>query len=126
MTSKYLESSLWFEEKSEGLNFYETQAGAYIKQAIINTVESETKQLVFLIGEPGVGKTMLLKVIHNELKNRILSIYLNMPFIKPVDFLISLIERAGEKADGYVLENLIEQAKKIYASTPHIIMIDEA
>ena len=59
MTSKYLESSLWFEEKSEGLNFYETQAGAYIKQAIINTVESETKQLVFLIGEPGVGKTAI-------------------------------------------------------------------
>ncbi|SFP52520.1 ATP-binding protein [Hydrogenimonas thermophila] len=126
MNTKYLESSLWFEERSEGLNFYETQAGTYVKQAIINTIENETKQLIFLIGEPGVGKTMLLNVMHNELKNKLLSIYINAPFIKPVDFLISLIEKAGEKANGYVLENLIEQAKNIYASTPHIIMIDEA
>lgn len=126
MTTKYLESSLWFEEKSDGLNFYETQAGTYVKHAIINTIENETKQLIFLIGEPGVGKTMLLNVMHNELKNKLLSIYINAPFIKPVDFIISLIEKAGEKADGYVLENLIEQAKNIYASTPHIIMIDEA
>jgi len=126
MTTKFLDSSLWFEEKSEGLNFYETKAGTFVKHAIMNTIENETKQLIFIIGEPGVGKTMLFKVMHNELKNRMLSVYINAPFIKPVDFLISLIEQAGEKANSFVLEKLIEQAKDIYANTPHIIMIDEA
>jgi len=125
-TTKYLESSFWFEEKSEGLNFYETQAGVYVKNAIINTIENETKQLIFLVGEPGAGKTMLLNVMYSEYKKRMLTVYINAPFIKPVDFLILLIEKAGEKADSYVLSDLIKKAKEIYSTKPHMIMIDEA
>jgi len=124
--SKFLEAANNFEEKLEGVEFYETKPSLYAKNQILNILKKETKQPVFLIGEPGSGKSFLLRELKKELKDKYLTILIDTPFIMPVDFIRAIIEKVGGKPKSYALKDLIKQAQTLFKTQNHIIMIDEA
>ena len=124
--SKFLEASNIFEEKIEGVEFYEARSSLYAKNQILNILEKETKQPVFLIGEPGSGKSFLLRELKKELNEEYLTILIDTPFVSPVDFIRTIIKKAGNEPKSYALMDLIKQAQTIFKTKKHIIMIDEA
>jgi len=114
-----------FEDRIEHVDYYETRAHLRAKNELLDILEGETKQLIFLIGEPGCGKSIFLYNLPKFLDSYHI-IRFNTPFFEPVDFIKNLITRTGAQVHNYSLEELISQAVELYKDTDTIVAIDEA
>ena len=114
-----------FEDRVEGITFYETRATLRLKNELLNVLESETRQLIFLIGEPGSGKSVFLTKLP-QIATDYEVLKFNTPFFEPVDFIKTLLEKKGAKIEAYSLEEMIAQAIEQYADSQTIVAIDEA
>ena len=114
-----------FEDKVEGIRFYETRATLRLKNELLNILEQEAKQLIFLIGEPGSGKSVFLNRVPLIVQDYEVFKF-NTPFFEPVDFVKVLLDKKGVKIEGYSLEEMIAEAIALYKDNKIIIAIDEA
>lgn len=124
--SSYLEIAKIFEERTNEIEFFKNAEVLSAKNALTNILDKNTKQLIFLIGEPGVGKSAFLNSLDNMLDNRYEIIKFDTPFMEPVDFIKMLIKKRDEKIEDFSLEGLIKQVVKIYKNENYLIAIDEA
>lgn len=122
----YKEIAKIFEDRIDQVEYYETRATTKLKNELFFILENETKQLIFLIGEPGCGKSIFLHRLPSFLGDRLKVIGFNTPFFEPVDFVKTLIQKAGGEVEDFALEKLISQAVSIYSKTPTLVTIDEA
>jgi len=122
----YIDIAKIFEEKSDDIDFFENKEVLSIKSLLINILDKETKQLIFLIGDPGVGKSAFLNNIEKLLEDRYSIIKFDTPFMEPVDFIKTLIKKRGESIDEFSLESLLKKVIDIYKDENYLITIDEA
>ncbi len=120
----YLELAQCFEEKISSGYYHQNSGVVRIKNQIANIIDNDTKQLLFLTGEPGVGKSAFLKYLESKFSYDIIKF--DIPFLEPIDFVKILIKKTGTKVDNYSLEELIKQVVFLYKNSNYVVVIDEA
>ncbi len=115
-----------FEERVKEVDYYETRAAVQLKEELLFTLKNETRQLLFLVGVPGCGKSVFLERLPQMLDQNYRVVRYDSPFFEPVDFVRSLILKSGHEVAGYSLEAMIRQAVQIYKKSDMIVAIDEA
>ncbi len=124
--------SLWnkaareFEENSHNGQYFETQSITRALKQIHGNIEQHSPQMLFLLGEPGSGKTFLLNHLCREYKKQRYCLLIENPFLTPVELLRRMLAFAHVEYDGMDVEAMRLLAIEAYKDTPHIIMIDEA
>lgn len=124
--SKWLEAADQFEERRDSKDYFEIQSALGAIEKIHNLLQSGARQLIFLIGEPGSGKTFLLNLLYEQMASQRHVVLIETPFITPLNLLYQLIRHKGIEPNGDNIEMLRQQAIELYASSDHVIMIDEA
>lgn len=124
--SKWLEAAEQFEERRESKDYFEIQSALRAIDKIHNLLGSDARQMIFLIGAPGSGKTFLLNLLYEQMADQRHVVLIETPFITPLTFLYQLIRHKGIEPQGDNMELLRQQAIELYASSDHVIMIDEA
>lgn len=109
-------------------NFYFDSTSAEVaKTKIKDAIKERNAPLIFIIGEPGVGKSYMLKLLNEEIKNEQLTVFIDHPFFDKRDLLKLLYEAKGLSFNKDVNFNTLkEELIKEYQNTTHTIFIDEA
>jgi len=115
-----------FEEQASDISFFENSEVLSIKSNLENIFENNGKQLIFLVGEPGVGKSAFLNNFDSIFEHQYDVIKFDMPFFEPVDFIKTLILKSHEHIRDFHLEGLIAQVIEIYKDANYVILMDEA
>ncbi|MFA6144128.1 MAG: ATP-binding protein [Sulfurimonas sp.] len=124
--SQWLTAAEKFEERQESRDYFEVQASLGAIEKIKTSLNGTFRQLIFLLGEPGSGKSFLLHHLKEIWKNDRDILLIETPFLTPIDLLKKLLKHKGVAFDGEDIEKFRLQATEIYATTDHLIMIDEA
>lgn len=122
----YKEIAKLFEENSKEIDFFQNSNISSIAKDLKTVFDNDVKQLLFLIGEPGVGKSAFLNNFENIFGESYKYIKFDMPFFEPVDFVKTLIDKRGVEVESYSLEKLVKQVTQLYKEDNYIILIDEA
>lgn len=122
----YLEISKKFEEQTQKIAFFESFEITSLKNNLLNIFQNDTKQLIFLIGEPGVGKSAFINNFERNNTQNIKIIKFDIPFLEPVDFIKTLIKKSKAEIQNFSIEELIKQVISIYENSNYVVIIDEA
>jgi len=123
--TEYAKIANLFKDEINLANYFDFMEAESAKNALLTLFENDTTELIFLIGDPGVGKTFLIKYLIKELFTLRQIFYYDTPFFDYDQFLSRFILRFSD-------ENISEiQDKKNYATqlarkNKHTIFIDEA
>ncbi len=120
----YLELAQCFEERISSGYYHQNSEVIHIKNKIESIIDNDTKQLLFLTGEPGVGKSAFLNYLDGKFSYDIIKF--DIPFLEPIDFVKILIKKTGSEVDNYSLEELIKQVISLYKNSNYIVVLDEA
>jgi len=124
--SKWLEAAERFEERRESNDYFEMQSTLAATEKIRSLLQGSFRQLIFLIGEPGSGKSFLLNHLNTVWKEEKEILLIETPFLTPVDLLKKLLNHKGAAFEGEDIEHLRSLATELYRDSDHLIMIDEA
>jgi len=114
-----------FEEEKNPLDhFYKNHNVVQIESKMLQILQNSHKQLLFLIGEAGVGKSAFLNYFAISAESN--TIKFDVPFFEPVDFVKTLIKQSNVEVEGNSLVELIEQVTEIYKESDTIVIVDEA
>lgn len=124
--SKWLSAAKKFEENAKEGSFFESQSTMYALKQIENTFDKDFPQMIFLLGNPGSGKSFLLNYIARQSINEVVCILIDNPFLTQVEFMQRLLSDMNQPTNESNIEVLTKLAVEIFKSQKHIIMIDEA
>jgi len=123
--SRWLEYAQVFEEGTQNPYFEMRSAYQALKQ-IHKYVTQKQGQMIFLLGEPGSGKTFLL---HQLLKDKTLKhapVLFETPLSIPKAFFKRLLKHMRQTPLSDDLESLKEQVEVLYSDKKTLILLDEA
>jgi replication-associated recombination protein RarA len=107
--------------------YFDSTSAEISRYKLENAIQERNAPLIFLIGDPGVGKSYILKLISGELEKEQLSIFIDHPFFDKRDLLKILYEAKSLEFDKNInFNNLKEQLLLEYKDDNHTIFIDEA
>jgi len=115
--SKIFNSSFDTEEYFESVNAVST------KSALVNAIVNRDTPLIFLLGEPGVGKTYMLEILKKQFKESKKVLFSAEPFTTPESFLLFLLEDDSYTQGITELKKLVVQK---YEGSDNLIVLDEA
>lgn len=124
--SKWLEAADRFEERRESGDYFEVQGSLGAIDKIRTLLSGTFRQLIFLLGEPGSGKSFLLHHLKALWSGERDILLIETPFLTPFDLLKKLLNHKGVSVYDNDIERLRIQATELYAQSDHLIMIDEA
>lgn len=124
--SRWLEAAERFEERRDSSDYFEIQSALGAIRKISTLLEGTFPQLIFLIGEPGSGKSFLLHHLRELWQKEKEVLLIETPFLTPIDLLRKLLSHKGVECTGDDIEQLRLTATELYAGTDHLIMLDEA
>ncbi|MEO1954229.1 MAG: ATP-binding protein [Campylobacterales bacterium] len=125
MTSSLKQASDIFNNTFDLSEYFESVSASTIKSNLIRTIDENKTPLIFLLGDPGVGKTYMLNIIKENyiLKKRVL--FSSEPFSTPESFLYFLLK--NQSVDKNLsLSELKDLAIRVYSQEDNIIIVDEA
>ena len=105
--------------------YFESVSASSLKSNFIRVIDDGNIPLIFLLGEPGVGKTYMLNIIKENyiLKKRVL--FSSEPFSTPESFLYFLLKNKSIATDLSITQ-LKDLAIREFANEENIIIVDEA
>lgn len=107
--------------------YFDSSSAEIAKNRIKEAIDERNAPLIFLVGDPGVGKSYILKLLNEEIKNKQLTIFIDHPFFDKRDLLKLLYEAKGMEFDRSTSFNTLkDELLKEYRDTTHTIFIDEA
>lgn len=110
-----------FEEGLEG-DYFETRSALEAAETLERIMTQAHGQLLFLLGDPGSGKTFLLQHLRKTYGDDREVIHFETPFMEPLAFLQRLLPGQTDTS----IEVLSARAIEAYGRRPNLIMIDEA
>jgi len=117
--------ALVFEEGVES-EFFAIQSANRALSIMENVLMKERGQLIFLLGEPGSGKTFLLHHILTNHQEKFKPLYFDFPEQSIERFLEKIIVSLKARPISTDIDGLKEQAIHLFADRRCLIMIDEA
>ncbi len=116
-----------FQDDINSRYYFDSSSAEVTQQKILDAIDERNTSLIFLLGDPGVGKSYILKLINNKIKSKHLTVFINHPFFDKRDLLKMLYEAKGLVFDKSVSFNTLkDELIKEYQDTVHTIFIDEA
>ncbi len=107
--------------------YFDSTSAEISRYKLENAIQERFAPLIFLIGDPGVGKSYILRFISAELEKEKLSIFIDHPFFDKRDLLKILYEAKNLEFDKNVNFNSLKQKLlEEYRDDKHTIFIDEA
>jgi len=107
--------------------YFDSSSAEIAKNRIKEAIDERNAPLIFLIGDPGVGKSYILKLLNSQIKEKQLTIFIDHPFFDKRDLLKLLYEAKGMDFDRDVSFNTLkDELIKEYKNTTHTIFLDEA
>jgi replication-associated recombination protein RarA len=123
--SRWLEHASLFEEGGQS-PYFEVRSAYAALSTIKSALQERLGQMIFLIGQPGSGKTYLLNHLKNTQEMSTPPLLFETPLLTPLTFLRRLIEHHGQIPAGEEIEELKKQAQDLYKEKKTLIMLDEA
>jgi len=123
--SRWLEYANAFEEGVQN-PYFEVRSAYQALSSVKKVLNGNKGQMIFLLGEPGSGKTYLLNHLLKdpELENK--PVFFETPLSSAKAFFIRLIKHMKHTPISDDLEALKEQAEILYAQKKTLILLDEA
>ncbi|MEA2099023.1 MAG: ATP-binding protein [Campylobacterota bacterium] len=123
--SSYSKASKIFDTSFDSDLYFESIAAEFTKNSLLKAIGSREIPLLFLLGEPGVGKTYMLNVLQNYFSADKKVLFSSEPFSTPESFLHFLLK--NEYFDKRLtISELKDEAMNRFNSTDNLIIIDEA
>ncbi len=126
---KYQEAKqLFISNELEKAQHFNSLAFEYSKTQLIDSLTQKENPMIFLLGDPGCGKSYLLKYIEENEKQIKIAKYFTYPFFEEKEFLEILLSLAGPnvKRDEYNIEKILFHLKREFGELEYVIFIDEA
>ena len=123
--SDYSKATEIFDSSFDSSLYFESIASEFTQGSLLKSIEAENIPLIFLLGEPGVGKTYMLNVLQNFLDPAKKVLFSSEPFSTPESFLHFLLEDEVVDNDANITE-LKEKVIVKFSNTNNIIILDEA
>lgn len=124
--SKWLQASEQFEERRLSKDYFEIQSALGAIQKIKDAMDGNFRQLLFLLGEPGSGKSFLMHHLKAIWSDQFDILLIETPFLTPIDLLKKLLQHKGIECEGDDIEKFRVAATEAYQNSSHLIMLDEA
>ena len=124
--SQWLDAANRFEERRDTLDYFEGQSALGAIEKIQTLLDTTFRQLIFLLGEPGSGKSFLLHHLKAQWSDSWDILLIETPFLTPIDLLKKLLHHKGIDTSGDDIEKFRLLVTQLYQNSKHIIMIDEA
>ena len=106
--------------------YFGAQNSERARRTLEDLIEEGETPLLFLLGEPGSGKTQMLKVLEKELPEKgVIPLLFSDPFSDRLTLLRKLAEGIGIESEKDE-EKLKERVCQAFGKRPHLIMLDEA
>ncbi len=116
-----------FRDVIDSRYYFDSTSAEIARYKLENAIQERNAPLIFLIGDPGVGKSYILKLIDEELKKKSLSIFIDHPFFDKRDLLKILYEAKELEFDKNINFNSLKEKLLVeYKDSKHTIFIDEA
>ncbi len=107
--------------------YFDSISAEIAKNEISEAIEDRNTSLIFLLGDPGVGKSYMMRLINEKIKHKQLTIFIDHPFFDKRDLLKLLYEAKDLEFDKETSFNTLkDELIKQYKDTVHTIFIDEA
>ena len=123
--SSYSKASMIFDTSFDSDLYFESIAAEFTKNSLLKAIDSREIPLMFLVGEPGVGKTYMLNVLQNCFSSDKKVLFSSEPFSTPESFLHFLLKDEYFDKTSTISELKDEVARR-FARTDNLIIIDEA
>jgi ABC-type lipoprotein export system ATPase subunit len=123
--SRWLEYASLFEEGVEN-PYFEARSAYQALSNVKSTLKEKSGKMIFLLGQPGSGKTYLLHHLLQDEELEHTPVLFDTPIASPRSFLTRLIKHMNEDIVSEELEVLKEQAETLYADKKILVMLDEA
>ena len=115
-----------FLDKVVAEEYFSTRSSERARRILDRLIQENQTPLIFLLGEPGSGKTQMVKLLEKELpqKGRV-PILFDDPFCDRSALLQKLAQKVGIETDAND-ERLKQRLCRVYGEYPHLIIFDEA
>ncbi len=126
--SQFLEAVPLFRDNLDTSSYLDSFSFERARKELLNGINSPDIPLIFLLGDPGSGKSFLLNFIKNRADRvKVLKFY-NSPNFTNKELLEALLEKANVFVEPTKssLNTLIEKLKEHYKDLEYSIFIDEA
>lgn len=124
--SQWLDAANRFEERRDTLDYFEGQSALSAIEKIHHLLNTTFRQLIFLLGEPGSGKSFLLHHLKAQWGDKLDILLIETPFLTPLDLLKKLLNHKGIDTSGDDIEKFRHLVTELYRNSNHLIMLDEA
>lgn len=124
----FQKASRLFEDRVDRNDYFDAASSELSKTTLLSLIDAAERKPVFLLGDPGVGKTKMLYTIRQALEERgdtRTIVHLSEPYFDPESFLRRLLKENGLPTEGS-LDELKSRAVEYFRGHEHLIMIDEA
>lgn len=105
--------------------FFQGASASYVRSSLIYSIDSGEIPLIFLLGNPGTGKTYMLNLIEAQYKDSHEVLFSCEPFSTPESLLFFLLKNHQFERD-LTINELKDKAISLYENQKNIIIIDEA
>ncbi len=116
-----------FRDVIDTRQYFDSISAEVGKNKILEAIKEKNAPLIFVIADPGEGKSYILRLTNEEIKNEHLTIFIDHPFFDKRDLLKMLYNAKGKFFDPSINFNTLkEEIVKEYKDTNHTIFLDEA
>jgi len=116
-----------FKDTINPLFYFDSVSAEIAKNKIEDAISERNAPLIFVIGDPGVGKSYILRVINQKVSQNQLTVFIDHPFFDKRDLLKMLYDAKGLDFNKEInFNSLKDELLKEYTGTNHTIFIDEA
>ena len=123
----YKEAKSLFKDALDTRYYFDSIGAQQSKNKIIETIKEKDTSLIFILGDPGVGKSFILSLIYSELKDKYPIKYIDHPFFEKKEFLKMLYEVMGIEFDQNAdINSLKENLANLKNDQFYTILLDEA
>lgn len=107
--------------------YFDSISAEIAKNKIEEAIYERNAPLIFIIGDPGVGKSYILRLINQHISGKQLTVFIDHPFFDKRDLLKMLYDAKGLAFNKDInFNSLKDDLLKAYEGTNHTIFIDEA